>query len=118
LSKQKGDFGNLPSFGFVKGVVHGVCVTSWLTYCTLIARHYRPTMPELSIYLAWLNTTLSPFAPQVLWDRQHQTRGDRRLQTKGCYTQSRRQNRWLQTPKPHHVCLGDPRQTAGWESVW
>lgn len=55
---------------------------------------------------------------QVLRDRQHQARRDRRIQTKGCYTQSRRQNRRLQTPKPHHVCLGDTRPTTGRESVW
>lgn len=55
---------------------------------------------------------------QVLWNGQYPPRGNRGIQTKGCYSQSGRQDRRLQTPKPHHVCLGDPGQAPGRESVW
>lgn len=57
------------------------------------------------------------FVWQVLWNGQYPPRGDRGIQTKGCYSQSGRQDRRLQTPKPHHVCLGDPGQAPSGESV-
>lgn len=57
------------------------------------------------------------FFLQVLWNGQYPPRGYRGIQTKGCYSQSGRQDRRLQTPKPHHVCLGDPGQAPGREGV-
>lgn len=55
---------------------------------------------------------------QVLWNGQYPPWGNWGIQTKGCYTKSGRQNRRLQTPKPHHVCLGDPGQAPSRESLW
>lgn len=57
------------------------------------------------------------FYLQVLWNGQYPPRGHRGIETKGCYSQSGWQDRRLQTPKPHHVCLGDPGQAPGREGV-
>ena len=64
-----------------------------------------------------LKTHALCFDWQVLWNGQYPPRGNRGIQTKGCYSQSGRQDRRLQTPKPHHVCLGDQGPAARRESV-